>query len=150
MSYLAQLLSRPNHEIHALELVAPGEAVNAGETPVVDARAKDNYRKRFNELKSELDQAERNNDQANITRLSEELEWLRRQLSEAFGLGGRPRATGSAAERARVSTTRAIRKALQRIQEVHPSLGEHLHRNLRTGQFCCYDPDRELQMTWRL
>lgn len=149
MAYLAELMRSQNREIHALQLAAAGDVPGA-EGPAVDAQAKAQYRKRLNELRRALDEAERNNDRAETERLNEELEWIRQQLAEAFGLGGRERSTGSAAERARVSVTRAIRKAIERIQEVHPSLGEHLHRNVRTGQFCCYDPDQRLAMSWRL
>ena len=140
-------MASPNRELYALQLAAACD-VPAAESPALDPLAKAQYRKRLNELKRALDEAERNNDPAETERLNEEMEWIRQQLAEAFGLGGRARATGSAAERARVSVTRAIRKAVQRIQEVHPSLGEHLHRNVRTGQFCCYDPDRRLGMSW--
>ena len=153
MAYLAELMRSPNREIHALTLASAGLGagdVPGAEGPAVDVQAKAQYRKRLNELRRALDEAERNNDRAETERLNGELEWIRQQLAEAFGLGGRERATGSAAERARVSVTRAIRKAVERIQEVHPSLGEHLHRNVRTGQFCAYDPDRRLGMSWRL
>lgn len=149
MAYLAELMRSPNREIHALQLAAAGDVPGA-EGPAVDAQAKTQYRKRLNELRRALDEAERNNDRAETERLNQELEWIRQQLAEAFGLGGRERATGTAAERARVSVTRAIRKAIEKIQEVHPALGEHLHRNVRTGQFCCYDPDQRLGMSWVL
>lgn len=150
MAYLAELMRMPNREVHALELASGGPRDESCRPAVVDAQAKSEYRKRLNELNRALDEAENNNDQAEIERLKDELEWIRQQLAEAFGLGGRARATGSAAERARVSVTRAIKKAVQRIQEVHPSLGEHLHRNIRTGQFCCYDPDRRLSLSWNV
>jgi len=149
MAHLAELIRMPNREIHALQLAAAGDVPGA-EGPAVDAQAKAQYRKRLNELRRALDDAEHNNDQAETERLNQELEWIRQQLAEAFGLGGRERTTGSAAERARVSVTRAIRKAVEKIQEVHPALGEHLHRNVRTGQFCSYDPDQRLGMSWRL
>lgn len=149
MAHLAELIRSQNREIHALQLAAAGDVPGA-DGPAVDAQAKAQYRKRLNELRRALDDAERNNDRAETERLNDELEWIRQQLAEAFGLGGRERATGSAVERARVSVTRAIRKAVERIQEVHPSLGEHLHRNVRTGQFCCYDPDQRLGISWRL
>lgn len=150
MTYLAELMRMPNREIHALELSSGGPRDGSDRPAVVDAQAKAEYRKRLNELNRALDEAEDNNDQAEIERLKDELEWIRQQLAEAFGLGGRARATGSAAERARVSVTRAIKKAVQRIQEAHPSLGEHLLRNIRTGQFCCYDPDRRLSLSWNV
>ena len=43
-------------------------------------------------------------------------------------------------ERARLSVTRAIRRALFRIAAVQPLLGRHLHTTIRTGTRCSYAP----------
>ena len=40
-----------------------------------------------------------------------------REMARAVGLGGRDRRAGSAAERARLNVTRAIKSALQKISE---------------------------------
>jgi len=45
-----------------------------------------------------------------------------------------------ATERARLSVTRAIRRALFRIAAVQPVLGRHLHTTIRTGTRCSYAP----------
>ena len=50
-----------------------------------------------------------------------------------MGLGGRDRPTGSAAERARVNVTRALRTAIDRVTEHDPGLGHHLRTCVRTG-----------------
>ena len=52
---------------------------------------------------------------------SAEREFLVRELSRAVGLGGRDRRAGSASERARASVTQAVRHAMARITEHHPS-----------------------------
>lgn len=62
---------------------------------------------------------------------------------------GQPDASGSA-ERAHVSVTKALRGAICRIAEYDPTLGQHLHRSVRTGGFCAYDPDPALRVTWKL
>jgi len=46
----------------------------------------------------------------------------------------------TATERARLSVTRAIRRALFRIAAVQPVLGRHLHTTIRTGTRCSYAP----------
>ena len=46
----------------------------------------------------------------------------------------------AATERARLSVTRAIRRALFRIAAVQPVLGRHLHTTIRTGTRCSYAP----------
>ena len=63
------------------------------------------------------------------------------ELTAAFGLGGRARRAGSPAERARTTVTARIRHVIRRIEVVHPALGRHLDRSIRTGTFCAYEPD---------
>ena len=63
------------------------------------------------------------------------------QLSEAFGLSGRARATGSATERARSAVGWRIRAALRHAAQAHPALGRHLENSVHTGTWCCYRPE---------
>jgi hypothetical protein len=86
------------------------------------------------------------NDSGRTERAEAELDALVSQLSEAFSLGGRPRATGSAVERARSAVTWRIRTAIKRVGEVHPELGRHLGNAVRTGTWCAYRP--ELPVAW--
>jgi hypothetical protein len=44
--------------------------------------------------------------------------------------------------------TRAVRQAVVRIGEHHPSLGRHLGRTIRTGTYCAYDPDPRTPVVW--
>jgi len=44
--------------------------------------------------------------------------------------------------------TRAVRQAVARIGEYHPSLGEHLTRTVRTGTYCAYVPDPRVPTAW--
>ena len=68
-------------------------------------------------------------------------------LSGALGLGGRSRALGSAAERARSAVTWRIRSGVKKIAKAHPRLGRHLENAVRTGTFCIYQPERPVE--WR-
>jgi len=54
----------------------------------------------------------------------------------------------AALERARLSVTRAIRRAQARIAACHPSLGRHLGTTIRTGTYCAYVPDSRVPITW--
>jgi hypothetical protein len=38
--------------------------------------------------------------------------------------------------------TARIKDAIRRIGAVHPDLGRHLARSVRTGAFCIYEPDQ--------
>lgn len=52
------------------------------------------------------------------------------------------------ADRARLSVTRALRTAMERVGDVHPTLGEHLRRTVRTGHRCSYLPDPRAPVAW--
>ena len=165
MRHLARLLGAPGRELHALELARleastaevrtvaePSLSVDgSGDAgPILDAEAKVAYRRRLRDLQDELTEAEGWNDPERVARLEAEAEALTDQLSAALGLGGRDRTTGSAAERARVSVTRAIRAALARIGEHSAALSAHLEATVRTGTFCSYNPDPRAPISWRL
>src|SRR5690606_1152090 len=135
MRYLARLLADPGREHHVLDLVAGeapperggngsgdvGDAVtpsrsalgDAGE--MLDARAKDAYRRRRAEIDDDIEQAHALEDDERATQAEAERDFLVRELSRAFGLGGRARRAGSASERARAGVTRAVRHAMARI-----------------------------------
>jgi tetratricopeptide (TPR) repeat protein len=165
LRYLGHLLTSPGDEVHALELVSaerrparparPTERElksspigDAGE--ILDARAKDEYRRRLGALDEEIEEARTFGDPERLARAERERDFLVRELAGALGLGGRHRRAASPAERARVSVTRAIRAALARIGEQSPALGEHLERTIRTGTFCSYAPDPRALPDWRL
>ncbi len=164
LQYLARLLAAPGEELHALEL-AGADTVGVRKTAVedglevrgfgdagelLDAQAKAAYRQRLEELEEEIEEAEAWNDTERAANAREEREFIARELSAAVGLGGRDRRGASAAERARVNVTRAIKSALARIDEHSSALGAHLERTVRTGTFCSYSPDPRLPASWQL
>lgn len=165
MHYLARLLAEPGREYHVLDLVGantqsgaqfdssqgarmPRPALgDAGE--MLDARARDAYRRRLAEIDEDLEQARTIGDTEQAAQAEVERDFLLRELARAFGLGGRDRRAASASERARASVTRAIRQTITRITEHHPQLGEHLSRTIRTGTYCGYHPDPRAPARWR-
>lgn len=155
--HLARLVAEPGREVHAADLAAavyagrrdPGGAAPAGDAgELLDARARTAYATRLRDAREELEEAERRNDRGQVERLGEELERLGAELSRGFGLGGRPRRAGSASERARLSVTRAIRYAIDKIGEHDPALAEHLRLGVRTGAFCVYAPSSRDPVSW--
>ncbi|MDP9441955.1 MAG: transcriptional regulator [Actinomycetota bacterium] len=166
MRYLARLLSDPGREFHVLDLVAaeasrlvqtdPGATAelspvafgDAGE--VLDARAKNAYRRRLIEIADDIEQAQATGDTERAAQADVERDFLVQELSRAVGLSGRGRRAGSASERARVRVTRALRQAMAGIGEHHPQLGEHLDRSIRTGTYCSYLPDPRTPTVWNL
>jgi tetratricopeptide (TPR) repeat protein len=157
MRYLARLVAHPGREFHALDLVAaenPGAAPaesglaaepsrtalgDAGE--MLDARAKNAYRRRLAEIDDDIEQARTFGDMQRAAQAGAERDFLVRELSRAVGLDGRIRRAASASERARVAVTRAIRQGMARIGGHDAELGEHLDGAIRTGTYCAYDPD---------
>jgi tetratricopeptide (TPR) repeat protein len=164
MHYLARLLADPGREYHVLDLVAaetsPGGRVAAGQAAdlsrsafgdageILDAQAKDAYRRRLTEIDDDIEQARALGDAERAAQADAERGFLVRELARAFGLSGRGRRAASASERARVSVTRAVRQAMTRIGEGHPQLGEHLNRTIRTGTYCAYFPDPRAPVGW--
>jgi hypothetical protein len=165
MRYLARLLAHPGREFHVLDLVAAetgrvsqaesGQAAglsrralgDAGE--MLDARAKNAYRRRLAEIEDDMEQARAIGDTERAAQADAERDFLVRELSRAVGLGGHDRRAASASERARAGVTRAVRQAIARIAEHHPQLGEHLNHAVRTGTHCAYLPDPRAPVAWR-
>ena len=162
MRYVAHLLRHPEHDFHALDLVAltraddgDGGEVGGRTTsdlgdagPVLDPPARSAYRRRLDELRAELAEADAFNDVARAARMRDEIDQLSQQLASAVGLGGRERRVGAAAERARVNVTRAISDAVKRIREHCPPLARHLDASIRTGTLCTYRPPVSGDRTW--
>jgi tetratricopeptide (TPR) repeat protein len=149
LRYLAELVARPGCEQHALDLVDRIEGVDpsgparrslgdAGE--VLDTQARAAYRHRIEALRAEADEALARGDLEAAERAGDELDHLVGQLAAAFGIGGRGRRAASAAERARLNVTRALRAAVARVAQVVPEAGAVLDRRIRTGLYCTYEP----------
>jgi hypothetical protein len=144
MEMIARLLEQPQVEVHVLDLVHPdgGRAqVDEGDAgELLDAEARAAYEARSRELGEELREAEAFNDLARTERLRAELDALAGELSRAFGLSGRSRRAGKAAERARVNVRKRIRHAFGAIAAVDPELGRYLEATIETGLYCRFQP----------
>ena len=148
MRYVATLVASPGCERHAFDLVDSVEGVgdvdrrllgDAGE--LADSRARANYRQRVEALRSQIDEALEAGADQRAMELQDELDAIVTQLAQDFGLGGAPRAASSAAQKARLNVTRAVRAATAKLAEALPEAGAALDRGIRTGLFCAYVPD---------
>jgi hypothetical protein len=149
MRDLAILLSRPGQPVAALDLVAAtagpdATAAGADLGPVLDATARQAYRKRLADLDAAIDSA---TDAGQLDRLHTERDAIARELAAALGLGGRPRQAGDPVDRARKAVTMRIRAALHAIESADPALARHLRNAVKTGRSCTYQPDGEV--TWQ-
>jgi hypothetical protein len=142
---LHRLLAAPGAELHVLELACEG----AGEPlvarirqPVLDERAKAEYRSAIVDLETELDHARACHDLIRAERAEAELDRLVTELAAGLGFGGRDRGIADEAERARQAVRARIRYTLDRLDQVHPELRRHLDLAVRTGTYCSYQPER--------
>ncbi len=174
LNYIQRLLQHPGEEFHALDLLvvagasaAPGsERIEKNESSLpagvtfrqglsgdsgvmLDAQAKQEYRQRLADLDQEMEEYRQKGDVDRADELQSEIDFLKTELSRAVGLGGRDRRAGSAAERARLSVTRAIKVALQKISEHNEALGDLLSHSVRTGSFCSYIPGKLGPSSWQ-
>ena len=160
LRYIAELLRRPNEEIHVRQLAAltrtgtaPTSAAAyqrmspqrlqeeglhltslADAGPVPDARAKTEYVRRLRELRGELLQAEQHNDMGRVAALRADIDAIEGQLGSAL------RRDRRVDDRVRKAVTNAIKRPLAEIQKWHPTLWRHLVRSIHTGRFCSYKP----------
>ncbi len=166
LRYLARLLGEPGRDVHSAELASGGgiDPEVGGPVPSVDeaggraglgdagemldVRARDAYRARLDELRSELAQATEWGDKERASRLQAEIDFIAGEIAAAYGIGGRARKAADSTERARKAVANRIRDAVTRIEKDHASLGRHLANSVRTGIFCCYQPERPV--SWRI
>ena len=155
LQYIAQLLRDPGREFHALDLVGTSgfglvDARRGDGVAALDATAKAAYRRRLDELRHDLEEAERLGDAGRSARARAEREALTEELAAAVGLGGRDRLAAATAERARCAVTQGIRLALKRIRNALPALANELTFRIKTGVYCVYVPDPAHPLDWVL
>ncbi len=173
MHCLALLLRYPGREFHVSELLAslmdaptPAPVVTASRRlrdagdqlvtaglsdvgPMLDAQAKAECKRRLNDLRQELKEAERFNDPDRAAKAQYEVNAIAQHLASAIGVAGRDRKTCSAAERARSAVTKRIKRAIRKIGEAIPSLGHHLSARIKAGYFCSYNPHPDRPVVWK-
>ena len=166
---LGHLLRHPGLELHVsellatrLDLTAPSLLSHMGEVGVhaviagfhgagviLDPRAKSEYKQRIDELRHDLEEAERFNDSYRAATARTEMRAIADQLAAAVGLGGRNRRASSEAERARSAVTKRIKATINKIRQVMPALGQHLATRIKTGYFCSYNPHPDRPVSWK-
>ena len=157
LQYLAVLLRNPGREFLAIDLVAgvrgrgePDElhALGGGE-PYFDEHTRREYAQRLRDLHEALEEAQGFNDRERASRTQAEIDVITDELQRGIGLGHRIRASGSPVERARVSVTLVIKRALRAIAKNDAELGHYLAATVRTGTFCSYSSDPRIPVRWQ-
>jgi hypothetical protein len=144
MVHLATLLANPGYEILAVDLVAnagvAAPAITASSQTVLDEVAKREYRQRLARLQAEIDEFDSMNEPEGAAQLRAERDWLVTELAAATGVGGRSRQFAGSEERARIAVGKAIRRAIARVNDADPVIGEELRATIQTGLRSCYRP----------
>lgn len=163
LRYLHRLLANPGGEIHVLDLVADGSPSEAGHPaadeelsvsspsePMLDRQAREALKRKVDDLRDQIEEAQANADLERASVAREELEAITDYLGQQLRPDGASRNIVDAAERARVNVTRSIHASIAKIDAQDAALGHHLDHDIRTGTYCAYLPDPTATPHWRL
>jgi TolB-like protein len=142
-----KLLANPKEEFHCLDLMGAGVDENHT-TESIDQKAKSQYVDRIKELQVDIQEAENMNQIEEVSKLRAEYDSILDYLSNSLGLSGKSRKVGSTVEKARSAVTWRIRSTIKKISEVHPELGNHFSKSIKTGTQCSYSPETNIE--WNL
>jgi hypothetical protein len=106
----------------------------------LDERAVRQYRRRLAVLEAVIDRCDARGDRDGAVQAHAERDWLLAELRSAAGLAGRTRSFATTAELARVSVSKALRRALRHVTAADPVVGATLSSSIRTGSWCVYRP----------
>ena len=144
---LAALIGGRGADVHVLTLIGH-DLARMGADPVLDQRAKTEFKSRLADLARQIDDADATGSPERAQTLCSERDALIRELAAAAGLGGRDRRLGDETERARKTVSARVRDAMSKIERVHPELAMHLRSALRMGTVCSYTPSEPT--TWKV
>ena len=163
LRYIHKLLSEPEKTFHVLGLARMDVDDDGREeevTPsiiddrlsitriidgidVVDERDLKKIQKCLEDLKSNHAKAVDAGDGETAVDLTQKIESVEKYLAKATGLSGQPRKTADMTDKARKAVTKCIREALDRINEAHPVLWQHLKPAIKRGRRCRYQPTKK-------
>jgi TolB-like protein/Tfp pilus assembly protein PilF len=141
---ISKLLKQPGEEIHCSELMDVAVLVGDEEL-TIDDKAKKAYKDRLTQLQLDIEEAQLMNDSVRAGHLQEEMDKILGHLSGSLGLGGKSRKIPDQIDKARSAVTWRIRAAIKKVKESHEALGNHLSNSIRTGVFCSYQPENEIE-----
>jgi hypothetical protein len=156
LEYIAILLRNPLKDIEARGILAMSPSTGSGvecnaaiESEIVsgeagsdyellDPKARQQYQARARVLEKAIADAKDRQDTAKRDELNRELEFIADQLSADTGLRGKTRKFSDDNEKARMSVTNAIQRALEKIETVAPKTAAYLKLQIKTGSSLTY------------
>ena len=115
--------------------------------PDSDQQTFEDCKVRLQEIREAIEEAKEFGNLERVAGLEEEEEKIKKYLSSAFGLGGKPRRVGPK-NQIRLNLTKAIRRAIDKIAVQSPALASHLQSSIKTGYQCSYYPAGEIP-SWK-
>ena len=167
LHYIAYLLDNPGKDVSALDLEkshpdSPDDTQatqisaaqldeNGLETsstddyqPVLDKKAKQEYKDKLESLQDEREQAEQLGDEKRLERINKKTDAIRRELNSALRLYGKDRIFSTESERCRKRVAKAIKYALNKLKPCDKRLAEHLSDYIHAGARCSYTPKEDV------
>lgn len=102
---------------------------------------------RAREIGEEITKAKRNGEEAEVTRLRNELEQIAEHIAKDRALSGKTRKFSNDDERARSTVTIAIKRAREEMGKRSSEMANYFKDEISTGKDCIF---RDAQTTWRL
>jgi hypothetical protein len=92
----------------------------------------------------EKEDYEQRGDLYKVNEIQNEIDEIVKHYNRAIGLGGNSRKFNRDNEKARISVTKAIDRACEKIKKKCPSLAQHFQTCIETGYSCSYKPNSEI------
>ncbi len=143
LTYINEAIQNPRHPLNVVDLDARVSRVDAVPKPgsageVLDSDARIAFRRQFDSLQAEIEEAERYGDEGRQERLLEQRAELEQHVRAATGLGGRARIAAEDVERVRKKVSMAISRAIELVEKHDSAMARHLRATVTTGRDITY------------
>ena len=161
--YIALLLRTPNQPVQAKRLLGLSKSEDALLNLVedgydtaeindqfdlqhecLDDRARQEYKAEAARIASEIKDARDRCDDKKVNDLMNDLQAIEDQMSANTALGGKSRRFAGDSEKARISVTNAISRAIDKLAPHAPNTAAHLKSKIETGTSMTYRDDRTM------
>ena len=144
---LCHLLANPRVDLPAATLA--GELAYEVHQELNDVAALRAYRRRIDEIRSDLEQADHDHDLALAATLRDELDIVLAHLRTTMGMGGMSRSFSDSGERARVAVRKSLVRIFDTIEHQDAEFARCLRASIHTGASCRFDPVQRFPSVWR-
>lgn len=109
---------------------------------VLDEEAVNEYKDELKELKEDLEEAAKYNDNGRKDKIREEINIINKQMIADFGLKDRPRRFKEANETARKAISNSVNRVYKKLEKDHEPLCAHLKKNITISRSCSYSSEK--------